>query len=176
MEQSDTSGTRSKKQPTPQRGGRGFVPRVVAGTPCRGAVPGGAAFRGCRFAPPPATFWDASGIGSSPPHAGSSRFLRCLSPAASWQSPCPRPLCFFVFIILRRCVGGPECVFSNFPLTESGLPVISAERACQSAFCALGPPPQRSSTACRSLGSALAWDNAEPLALLGIGSEGPASQ
>ncbi len=42
-----------------------------AGVPSRGA-----AFRGCRFAQPPATFWDASGIGLSPA-AGSSRFSRC---------------------------------------------------------------------------------------------------
>jgi hypothetical protein len=65
VEQSDTTGTRSQKQPTPQRGGCGFVPRVVSGTPCRGAVPGGAAFRRYRFAQPSATFWDASGIGAS---------------------------------------------------------------------------------------------------------------
>jgi hypothetical protein len=79
----------------PAEGGRGFVPRVISGTPCRGAVPGGAAFRRCRFAQPSATFRDASGIGSSPPHAGSSRFFRCVSPAASWQSTCPHPLWFF---------------------------------------------------------------------------------
>ena len=66
MERRDTSGTRSQKQPTPQRGGRAFVPRVVSGTPCRGAVQGRAAFRRCRFAQPSATFWDASGIGSMP--------------------------------------------------------------------------------------------------------------
>jgi hypothetical protein len=47
-----------------------------AGVPSRGA-----AFRGCRFAQPPATFWDASGIGSSPA-AGSSRSIRCVSPGA----------------------------------------------------------------------------------------------
>jgi hypothetical protein len=74
MERSDTPGTRSQKQPTPQRGGSGFVARVVSGTPCRGAVPGGAAFRRYRFAQPSATFWDASGIGSSTA-AGSSGFL-----------------------------------------------------------------------------------------------------
>jgi hypothetical protein len=37
-----------KRQPTPQRGGRGFVtpPRVVSGTPCRGAAQGGARVSG----------------------------------------------------------------------------------------------------------------------------------
>jgi hypothetical protein len=36
-----TPGARSKKQASPRRGGRGLVPRVVSGTPWRGAVPGG---------------------------------------------------------------------------------------------------------------------------------------
>ncbi len=85
VERSDTPGTRSHKQPTPQRGGSGFVGRVVSGTPCRGAVPGGAAFRRYRFAQPSATFWDASGIGSSPA-AGSSGFLM----REPWTSRSPR--------------------------------------------------------------------------------------
>jgi hypothetical protein len=69
------------KPPTPKRGGRGFVARVVSGTPCRGAVRG-ASFRACRFAQRPATFWDACGIGSSPAR-GSSFLYRSVSPAAS---------------------------------------------------------------------------------------------
>ncbi len=41
VERSNTTGTRSKKRATPRRGGRGFVPRVASGTPCRGAALGG---------------------------------------------------------------------------------------------------------------------------------------
>lgn len=67
--------------------------------------------------------------------------------------------------------------FANFPLTESGPPVSSAEGACQSAFFALSPPVQGSCKRLRMPGARpLGWDYAGPLTLLGLGSEGPASK
>jgi hypothetical protein len=75
-----------------------------------GCRPGWAAFRGCRFARPPATFWDASGIGPSPPHAGSSSFFRCVSPV---RPPPPRTPKFQGGIIFARRRGGRGELFEN---------------------------------------------------------------